>query len=250
MSTQFSSIWHINRTLSGATTPAQRGPGSDGNKRVLHIPQSSSITGASPSVLYPGHSLGESHPSAEKQSVYSTAPADWSQVVAVSVLLYGCATWTLTKCIEKKANIRMVRAVLNNSREQHPTKQHLHGYLAPISQSMQVRRTRHTGRCWRSKDQLISDIFLGTRTHRRINVSRPAVQTLNAVEETNLKRWMIGMDCEWESQWSLCYQCDLMIEKKRIRNTVMNIVNFDLKSVIFIAYYLNRLYLFLFTNKN
>ena len=26
---------------------------------------------------YPGHSLGESYPSAETQSVYSAAPADW-----------------------------------------------------------------------------------------------------------------------------------------------------------------------------
>ena len=48
-SSQFSSIWPIDRTLSGATTPGQSGPGSDGNKGVLHIPQSSSITGTSPS---------------------------------------------------------------------------------------------------------------------------------------------------------------------------------------------------------
>ena len=41
---------------------AQRGPGSDGNEGVLHIPQSSSITRTSASdrfVSYPGHSLGE-----------------------------------------------------------------------------------------------------------------------------------------------------------------------------------------------
>ena len=45
----------------------------------LRITQSSSITGASPSdclVSYPGHALGWSYPSAEMQSVYSTAPAD------------------------------------------------------------------------------------------------------------------------------------------------------------------------------
>ena len=51
----------------------------DGNEGILGIPQSSSITGASPSdrfVSYPGHSLGESYPSAEMQSVYSTAPVD------------------------------------------------------------------------------------------------------------------------------------------------------------------------------
>ena len=67
--------------LSGATTPGQSGPESDGNEGVLHIPQSSSTAGTSPSdclVSYPGHSLGGSYPSAEKQSVYSTAPADWA----------------------------------------------------------------------------------------------------------------------------------------------------------------------------
>ena len=47
-----------------------------GNEGALCIPQSSSITGTSPSdclVSYPGHSLGESYPSAEVQLVYSTA---------------------------------------------------------------------------------------------------------------------------------------------------------------------------------
>ena len=46
--------------LSGATTPGQSGPGSDGNEGVLHIPQSSSTAGTLPSdclVSYPGHSL-------------------------------------------------------------------------------------------------------------------------------------------------------------------------------------------------
>ena len=42
-----SSIWPIDRTLSYAISPGQGKPGSDGNERVLGIPQSSSITGAS-----------------------------------------------------------------------------------------------------------------------------------------------------------------------------------------------------------
>ena len=56
---EFRSIWPIDRTLSGATTPDLSGPGRDGNNGVLCIPQSSSITGASPSdclVSYLGHS--------------------------------------------------------------------------------------------------------------------------------------------------------------------------------------------------
>ena len=59
-----SSIWSIDRALSGATIPAQSGPRSNVSEGVLHIPQSSSITGATPSdclVLYPGHSFMESY---------------------------------------------------------------------------------------------------------------------------------------------------------------------------------------------
>ena len=79
INTQFSSIWPIDRTLSSTTNPGQSEPGSDGNKEVLHIPQSSSITGASSSdcfVSYPGHLLGKSYLYAEKQLVYSTAPTN------------------------------------------------------------------------------------------------------------------------------------------------------------------------------
>ena len=72
--TQFSSIWPIDRTLSGTTSLGQNGPESNG------ISQNFSITGTSSSnclVSYPGHSVGWSYPSAEMQSVYSTAPVDW-----------------------------------------------------------------------------------------------------------------------------------------------------------------------------
>ena len=78
ISTPFNSIRAIDRTILGATTPGQSGPGSDCNERVFHILQISSITGTAPSdclVSYPGH-LRESYPAAEMQSVYSTAPAD------------------------------------------------------------------------------------------------------------------------------------------------------------------------------
>ena len=77
-----SSIWPLDRTLSGASTPDQSRRGSDGNEGILLILQSSSITGASPSnclVSYPGHLLGEeSYLSAEMQLVYSTALIHWT----------------------------------------------------------------------------------------------------------------------------------------------------------------------------
>ena len=39
ISTQSSSIWPIDRTLSSASTPGQSGPRSDSNEGVLHIPK-------------------------------------------------------------------------------------------------------------------------------------------------------------------------------------------------------------------
>ena len=75
------SILPIDRTLLGATTPGQSEPGGNGNKRVLCILQSSSITGTSSDCFmsYTGHSLGkESYPSAEMQSVHSTTQAEWA----------------------------------------------------------------------------------------------------------------------------------------------------------------------------
>ena len=84
------SSWPIDRTLSGATTPDQTGHGSIGNKGVLRIPQSSSITGTSPSdflVSYSGHSLGEFYPFPGVQSVDSAAPADWAKQTFVSWML-------------------------------------------------------------------------------------------------------------------------------------------------------------------
>ena len=45
ISTQFSFIWPIERTLLGGTTQGQSEPGSDGNEGVLRITQSSNIIG-------------------------------------------------------------------------------------------------------------------------------------------------------------------------------------------------------------
>ena len=97
--------------------------------------------------------------------------------MVVSILLYRCTAWTLTKCMDKKLDgnyTRILRAVLNKSWRQHPTKQQLYGHLPPIMKTIKVRRTRHAGSCWRSKGELISDILLWTPSHGRAKVGRPA----------------------------------------------------------------------------
>ena len=39
------------------------------------------------------------------------------------------------------------------------------GYLPPISQTIQIRWTRHAGHFWRSKDELICDVHLCAPSH-------------------------------------------------------------------------------------
>ena len=98
------------------------------------------------------------------------------QAAVVSILLHGCTTWTLTKWLEKLDgnNTRMLRAILNKSWRQHPTRHQLYGHLPPITKTIQVRRARHAGHCWRSRDELISDLLLWTPIYGRAKAGRPA----------------------------------------------------------------------------
>ena len=99
------------------------------------------------------------------------------QAAVVSILLYGCTTWTLTKRLEKKLDgnyTRMLRAILNRSWQQHPTRCQLYGHLPPITKTIQARRTRHAGHCWRSKDEIVSDVRLWTPAYGQSKAGRPA----------------------------------------------------------------------------
>ena len=99
------------------------------------------------------------------------------QAVVVLILLYGCTTWTLTKRLKKKLDgnyTRMLRAILNKSWRQHPTRHQLYGHLPPITKTIQVRRTRHAGHCWSCKDELISDVLLWTPAYGQTKAGRPA----------------------------------------------------------------------------
>ena len=74
---QFSCIWPIHRTLSGASTPGQSGPGSDGNEGELCISESLAL-------LEPHHQIVQCkiqfYTSAKMQSVYSTVQADMARL--------------------------------------------------------------------------------------------------------------------------------------------------------------------------
>ena len=93
------------------------------------------------------------------------------QAAVVSILLYGCNTWTLTK--EEEAGRKLHKNVASNIK-QHPTRHQLYGHQPPISKTIQVRRTRHAGHCWRSRDEIIIDVLLWTPTYGRAKAGRTA----------------------------------------------------------------------------
>ena len=68
----------------------------------------------------------------------------------------------------------MLWAILNKSWWQHPTRHQLYSHLPPIMKTIQVRRTRHAGYCWRNRNELISDVLLWTPTYGRAKAGWPA----------------------------------------------------------------------------
>ena len=108
------------------------------------------------------------------------------QAAVMSILLYGCTTWMLTKRLEKKPDgnyTRMLRAILNKSWQQHPARHQLYGDLPSITKTIQARRTRHAGHYWRSRDELISDILLWTLAYGQAKAGRPARTYIQQLRE-------------------------------------------------------------------
>ena len=105
-----------------------------------------------------------------------------TEVTFFKLLHLNCAIaeifkFFLTKRLEKKLDgnyTRMLRAILNKSWRQPPARHQLYSHLPPITKTIQVRRTRHAGHCWRSKDELISDVLLWTPTCGQAKAGRPA----------------------------------------------------------------------------
>ena len=109
-----------------------------------------------------------------KSDLSDEIKCNFFQAVVMFILLYGCTT--CSKCIKKKFDsncTRMLYAILNKSWK-HPTKQQVSGHHPLILKTIQIRRTRCVGHCWRSKDELISDILLWTPSHGCTSVGQPA----------------------------------------------------------------------------
>ena len=111
-----------------------------------------------------------------KSSLPDNLKRNFFRAVVESVLIYGSTSWTLTKQLEDKLDgtyTRMLRAILNKSWKQHPTNDQLYGDIPKISNIIKERRTRFAGHCWRSKNELASDLLLWFPKHGYTEVGRP-----------------------------------------------------------------------------
>ena len=86
--------------------------------------------------------------------------------------------------------------------------------------TIQARRTRHAGHCWRSKDELISDVILwipalwpikSRTTSSNIHTYSSYVMIWDVTLKTCQRRWMIGRCGEREGQGYPCWPHDMMI---------------------------------------
>ena len=130
-----SHIWCIDRTQSSATTFVLSGSWSDGNEGVLRIPQSSSITEVWMHHLDAYKMAGEE----ARRQLHKNASSNIEQVL---------------------------EATLHKAPTIEP--------LPLITKTIQARRTRHAGHCWRNKDEFISDELLWTPAYGRAKAGRPA----------------------------------------------------------------------------
>ena len=78
---------------------------------------------------------------------------------------------------EEEARRQLHKNAASNSEQvlaATPPRHQLYGQLPPITKTIQVRRTKHAGHCWRSKEELIRDVLLWTSAYGQAKAGRPA----------------------------------------------------------------------------
>ena len=97
----------------------------------------------------------------------------------------------------------MLRAILNKSWRQHPTRHQLYGHLPPITKTIQVRRTRHSGHCWRARTNSSVMYSYGPphmakqkQDDQLGHTYSSYVRIRDVTLKTCQKRWMIGRSGE------------------------------------------------------
>ena len=94
------------------------------------------------------------------------------QATVVSILLYRCTTWTLTKWMKKKLDCNYTSTASNFEQFLEATPHKAAAVRSPTS--IKVKRTKHAAHYLRSRDELKSDVLLWTPSHGQSKAERPA----------------------------------------------------------------------------
>ena len=140
-----------------------------------------------------------------KSDLKKNIKIDFFRATVESVLLYGSNTWTLTKAMNKKLDgtyTRLLRAAQNVNWKYHITNKALYGKLPSLSTTIAERRTRFSGHCWRSKDEVIYKLLLWEPTNGKRSRGRPAKTYIDQMmEDTQLENDELHRAMEDRGVW-------------------------------------------------
>ena len=123
-----------------------------------------------------------------------------------SVLLYGCAAWTVTKTLEKRINgcyTRMLRMALGVSWKQKLTNEQLYQELPPVISKVTDRRLKLAGHCIRHPELSASSLVLWEPTKGKARVGKPNITYIDnlrsdlGVEEVKEIRTAMNNRVKW-----------------------------------------------------
>ena len=108
-----------------------------------------------------------------------------------SYRLYGNQIWPIkwktVSSRQRSSRYYCMDALLgrqqNKSWRQHPARHQLYSHLPPITKTIQARRTRHAGHCWRRRDELISDVLLWTPIYGRAKAGQTSQTYIQQLSE-------------------------------------------------------------------
>ena len=122
---------------------------------------------------------------------------------------------------------RLLRAILNKSWWQRPTRHQLYGHLPSITKTIPARRTRTAGHCWRSRDELISDVLLWTLTYGCAKAGRPARTHIQQLcEDTGCSPEDLPEAMNDKEKWRERVRRHEMIKKMMVMMMMIFVANF------------------------
>ena len=101
-----------------------------------------------------------------------------------SILLYGCQTWTLTKCEEARIDgcyTRMLRTVKNISWKSKLSNESLYGNLHRVSSIIRSKRLKLAGHCYRDKSSPVHKLITWAPKHGSTRLGRPPLNFVDTL---------------------------------------------------------------------